>query len=71
MKQQCVKIFDDCPKIEDKINDYLKEHPNYLIDKIVCMKRLEGLWNIDRVLVVFNVADPPTYSVARGVHTCQ
>ena len=69
MEQQCVKIFDDCLKIEDEINDYLKEHPNYLIDKIVCMKRLEGLWNIDRILVVFNVKELPTYSVACGKHS--
>ena len=67
MKQQYVKTFSNYDKsIDTQINDYLREHPNYEICKTSFYPQMA---NCDKVLVVFNIGDPPTYSVARGVHT--
>ena len=54
MKQH-VKVFSDIYQkfIDDQINDYLAEHPNYIIDKISWVG--EDYNAYDRVLVVFNV----------------
>lgn len=63
--KQYVKQFSNYDRsIDDVINDYLEEHPNYEIDKIflLCNGALS-----DRVVVVFNVGELPSRSVAVGV----
>lgn len=63
--KQYVKLFSAyTTSIDTDINDFLKKHPEHSIDKITFASG-----SSDRALVVFNVKDPPTYSVARGVHT--
>ena len=65
MKQH-VRIFSNFHKrLDNAINDYLKEHPNYSIDKIAFAG--QAIDKDDRVLVVFNVGEMPTYSRAIGV----
>ena len=52
--KQFVKEFDDFQKhLDDKLNDYLEEHPNYSIDKITYLHMESDRWN--KILVVFNV----------------
>lgn len=63
--RQYVKQFSNYDRCMDiLINEYLEEHPNYEIDKIFLLGN--GPLS-DKVLVVFNVKDKPTYAVARGV----
>lgn len=63
--KQYVKQFSNYDRcLDNVINDYLEEHPNYEIDKIFLLNN--GQLS-DQVLVVFNIGEPPTYSVARGV----
>ena len=58
--KQYVRIFSNqYNNIDIQINDYLEEHPNYVIYEIS--------FYCDKALVVFNVTDPPTHSVARGI----
>ena len=62
--KQYVRLFSAYViSIDTDINDFLKKHPEYSIDKIAFASG-----NSDRALVVFNVKEPPTYSVAHGVH---
>ena len=65
MKAQHVKSFSNYNNsLDNEINDYLKDHPGYEIEKIVFYPSREYR---DIALVVFNINDPPTYSTARGV----
>lgn len=60
--KQVVKLFvgyDSC--VDTDINNFLKEYPNYIIDKITFASERS-----DRVLIVFNVKEP-TYSTAVGI----
>lgn len=53
MMKQFVKQFHNLDKrMDDVINDYLEEHPNYHIDKIFLLGN--GDFS-DYVLVVFNI----------------
>lgn len=64
--RQYTKIFNDYQRpIDDQINDYLTEHPNYEIYLISWIGEASDA--SDRVLVVFNIGEPPSHSVARGV----
>lgn len=49
---QYVKMFNSyTKKLDDIINDYLEEHPNYIIDKIAFAG--QAMDKNDRVLIVF------------------
>jgi hypothetical protein len=51
--KQIVKLFTDYDgRVDTKINRFLKEHPDYTIDKIAFDSK-----GSDRVLIVFNVKD--------------
>lgn len=61
MKQH-IKQFDDFQKnLDDKLNDYLKEHPNYSIHSITYLHMESYKW--DNILVVFNVEEELTNEV--------
>lgn len=52
--KQCVREFTNFHKhLDDVLNDYLKEHPTYLIDKIILLG--QAMDKNDRILVIFNV----------------
>ena len=52
--KQYVREFTDFHKhLDDVLNDYLKEHSNYSIDKITYLCKESDEW--DKILVVFNV----------------
>lgn len=54
MKQH-VKEFNNYDEhLENILNDFLKSHPNYLIDKIV---HLGHRFDKDRILVVFSIKE--------------
>ena len=54
--KQYVREFSSFHKhLDDVLNDYLKEHPNYSIDKITYMCKESDGW--DKILVVFNVEE--------------
>ena len=60
--KQVVKLFTGYSSCVDaNINQFLKEHPDYTIDKITYSSG-----NSDRVLIVFNVKEP-THSRAVGI----
>lgn len=52
-------------QVDDVINEYLSEHPNYEIERIAFDPQFDRRYG-DRVLVVFNIRDPPTTAVAVG-----
>jgi hypothetical protein len=59
--KQVVKLFTGYDSyVDTNINNFLEEHPNYIIDKITFT--YEGS---DRALIVFNVKEP-THSKAIG-----
>ena len=52
--KQYVREFTNFHKhLDDILNDYLEEHPNYSIDKISVLG--QAIDKDDRILVVFNV----------------
>ena len=54
--KQYVREFTDFHKhLDDALNDYLKEHPNYSIYKINVLGQAKD--KNDRILVVFNVEE--------------
>lgn len=54
--KQYVKEFTNFHKhLDDKLNDYLEEHPNYSIYKINVLG--QAMDEDDRILVVFNVEE--------------
>ena len=54
--KQYVREFDNFHKhLDDALNNYLEEHPNYVIDKIRVLG--QALDKRDRILVVFNIVD--------------
>ena len=66
MKKQEVRLFhktNDKP-IDVVINDFLKRYPNYSIERIAFDPQFDK--SCDRVLVVFDIKDPPTTAVADG-----
>ena len=67
IKPQVVKLFSATvdKDIDTVINDFIKVQPHYIIEKISFDSKF-GSPRGDRALVVFNVVDPPTHSVARG-----
>lgn len=67
MKLQVVKLFSatEDKDIDKVINDFIKAQPNYIIEKISFDAKFDSPCS-DRALVVFNVVDPTTHSVARG-----
>ena len=65
MKQQYVKLFIGFSEsVDTQINEFLNKHLNYTIDKITFSGR-----STDRALVVFNVGEEPSYSVASGCYS--
>ena len=57
--KQSVKLFSAyTTSIDTDINNFLKKHPEYSIDKITFASG-----SSDRALVVFNVKEPPTARV--------
>lgn len=55
--RQHIREFTNFHKhLDDALNDYLKEHPNYSIDKITVLG--QAMDTNDRILVVFNVKEP-------------
>lgn len=60
--KQYVKLFIGFSEsVDAQINEFLNKHLNYTINKIT----FDGS-SSDRVLVVFNVKEPPRYGVADG-----
>lgn len=56
--RQYTKIFNDYQRpVDDQINDYLTEHPNYEIYSTSWIGEASDA--SDRVLVVFNIGEPP------------
>ncbi|MBQ2388951.1 MAG: hypothetical protein II305_02740 [Clostridia bacterium] len=54
--KQCVREFDNFHKhLDDALNDYLKDHPNYSIDRITVLG--QAIDKDDRILVVFNIEE--------------
>lgn len=54
--KQYVRQFDNFHRhLDDILNDYLKEHPNYSIDKITVLG--QAMDKDDRILVIFNVEE--------------
>lgn len=52
--KQYVREFTSFHKhLDDALNDYLTEHPNYSIDKITVLG--QAMDKDDRILVIFNV----------------
>ena len=52
--KQYVREFDNFHKhLDDALNDYLKDHPNYSIDRITVLG--QAIDKDDRILVVFNI----------------
>lgn len=66
MKKQEVRLFQrtNDKQIDVVINDFLQKYPNYSIERIALDPQSNK--RCDRVLVVFNVCDPPSYAVADG-----
>ena len=70
MKLQVVKLFSatEDKDIDIVINDFIKAHPYYTIEKISFDSKFGSPCG-DRALVVFTIEDPPTHSVARGSYS--
>ena len=66
--KQYVRQFSNLHKhLDDTLNDYLKEHPNYSIDKITVLG--QAMDKDDRILVVFNVGEKPSHTIASGEYS--
>lgn len=59
--KQYVKLFTALDKkLDNLINDYLRENPSYSIDKVIFMQQSRDICHSDRALVVFNVNGSPS-----------